>query len=805
MPGVSGTGAPANMSADTRTYSLDSGARWCHEPAVTVLDSVPWALWLVYTEADDTCALQIGRCEGAAIRLQSVLRRHAATLLQPLVTVGAHGQLWVFWVEGDAFELHAAVYDTATSGIVHERIMSDGSTRCRNAAVTRDPQGGFWLTWEAWSSEAASAVHARHWSNAAGWSETACLTHVGEPAYWPSVCRNHEALWSSFCRPNASRTGYDCIVTVTDRNRALDADARQYCIHAGHPGAFHLYPHLAAAPTGEVWLTWIATTPHDYYALRDAIGNDRYTYLQDPDSRARRSIWWNAAVPEVRRLTLCADGGLCVERPAGTERDRLLWRFGHVHHPRLVFGENASARLVFRRYHRGSKAFRVESSTLGPKGWSEPVPLHDDTVTPRLNGRPALASEADSLCVALETCDVPGRTSFHTRPTAGSICVVTRDLRSPQQSDEPTFDREAVLQPLAPPTNAQRETTHRGEDVFFGNVHIHTDLSVCRRDTQQSPDFNYRWAMDLMQQDFTGLTDHAEGMSPWEWKLNRLLAEFYNFPGRHVTLLSYEWAAPTATEHGHVNVHFRTAAGPLVAATDATGPPLPTLWETLTDGEALTIPHHTATHPFCRSWDVHDERFERLVEVFQDRRGNYEYRDAPAAPGKGVPEQGIEHVVDGHFVADALNRGRRLGLCSGGDHMGLSMTGVLAERLDREAVFQALRTRRCYGVTGAKIRAELRVTCERAVVGMGASLSARPEAEVTLEASIDGAAAISEIALLQQGSVSVRETAGARSAHETFELRAPAAGQTTYAYIRVRQVDGQMAWLSPIWIEGEAD
>ena len=629
------------------------------------------------------------------------------------------------------------------------------------------------------------------------------LTPPGRQAYWPSLACAKGALWLATCSPNVGRTGYDCLVTAHDREAPSPGSARTYRINEGLSGHFHLYPQLVPSPAGDVWLAWYAVTPHDYYAVRDRVGNARYTYLQDDVSRARRSVWWNAAVPEVRRLAIEGDR-LGVDRPAGAEQDRLLAAFGHGHHPRLVLGKQGAPGLVLRRWEKGTRIFRTCASGLGDDGWLPPAPLHDDRLAPRRNGPIALDMDESRTAMAFENHGRARTAGFHVRETASGIGVVlcnTDDVAS-EQGCVPLMS-DGCREPVPPPDEADSGRAERG--MLFGNFHVHTDLSICRRDTQQSPDFNYRWCMDLMRQDFTGLTDHAEGMTACDWKANRLLADFFNFPGAHVALLSYEWVCRRTPEggraDGHVNVHYRGSDGPLWGHGDAEGETLDALWVHLPRGDALTIAHHTATSPFLRDWRAYDPRFEPVVEIYQDRRGSYEYHGAPAAPGVAVPEQGREHVVDGHYVRDALRLGHKLGFCSGGDHMGISMTAIPARELTRASVFSALAARRCYAVTGARIVARLRLTCGDATAEMGEEASAEGRVEIVVD--VEGTAAVSEIALIQDGEArSTQSLHGSRAGSAAFTVAAPPKGATSYAYVRIRQVDGQLAWLSPVWLTG---
>ena len=117
------------------------------------------------------------------------------------------------------------------------------------------------------------------------------------------------------------------------------------------------------------------------------------------------------------------------------------------------------------------------------------------------------------------------------------------------------------------------------------------------------------------------------------------------------------------------------------------------------------------------------------------------------------------------------------------------LTAVQAEELTRDAVFNALRERRCYGTSGVKILLDLEVdgfpmgseipAGEHVVVGRALGVS--PLARIELVGP-EGLLATGEVAGLE----------GELAARVVF----PAPG---YAYLRVVQEDGEMAWSSPVF------
>src|SRR5262249_30129592 len=108
------------------------------------------------------------------------------------------------------------------------------------------------------------------------------------------------------------------------------------------------------------------------------------------------------------------------------------------------------------------------------------------------------------------------------------------------------------------------------------------------------------------------------------------------------------------------------------------------------------------------------------------------------------------------LLRDALERGYKVGVVANSDghkgrpgasHPGAStfgayggLTCVLAESLTREAVFDAIKARRCYGVTAAQ-----RIHVDVAVTGRPMGAAARAEGPVTVKGRVVGTGPIERV------------------------------------------------------------
>jgi hypothetical protein len=219
------------------------------------------------------------------------------------------------------------------------------------------------------------------------------------------------------------------------------------------------------------------------------------------------------------------------------------------------------------------------------------------------------------------------------------------------------------------------------------------------------------------------------------------------------------------------------------------------LWTALRGYDALTMTHHQAGGPVATDWRVvPDPALEPVAEVCSVH-GSSEAEDSPAR---------IYGWVDGNSVRDALTRGYRLGLLCGTDghdgHPGLAhlqaasggIAGVFTADRTRAGVAAALRERRVFGTTGARLL--LRLILDGEEMGGVVPVSGATHA---VEVRVVAGEAVERVDLIRSGKVIDQRFPGAPLVKERYELPAMADGEWVYA--RVLLADGHAAWSSPIW------
>ncbi len=333
--------------------------------------------------------------------------------------------------------------------------------------------------------------------------------------------------------------------------------------------------------------------------------------------------------------------------------------------------------------------------------------------------------------------------------------------------------------------------------LYWGDLHGHSQLS----DGTGTADDYYRYARCSAGLDVAALTDHdAWGFDmlddhPEIWQRIKAAAGRHNAPGSFITFIGYEW---TSWKFGHKHVLFLGEPAPLCSSRKEECDEPRELWACLSSCRAMTLSHHVGGGPIGADWNHHDPERELLVEVCSIH-GNSEYRGCRAS---------IYNPQPGSFVQDALSRGFRLGIIASGDthngHPGMGdpaspvggLAGIYAEELTREAVWSALKNRRVYGTSGARIIVDFSVNGHM----MGSTIPGGPDTERRIAYSVTGSNVLSRIVLVKNGSDYQTWEPGKKSHSFSFVDRT-SDREVDYYYLRVVQADGHMAWSSPVWVE----
>ncbi len=352
-----------------------------------------------------------------------------------------------------------------------------------------------------------------------------------------------------------------------------------------------------------------------------------------------------------------------------------------------------------------------------------------------------------------------------------------------------------------PEAAAPKKPEHK---LLFGDIHVHSNLSPCGRPNNGSPEENYEWAREDGW-DFVALADHDSHMTDEMWARSIEACKKYDDPGAFATLFAYEW---TSFHYGQMNVYSPSERLPLYRWTDDAYSSPPRLWKALRalDIPVFTVYHHMAAPGQAATWDYYDPELLPLIEIYSVWRSS---ETADGIIARGRPK------LPGCTARDALARGLKVGFVGGGDthelrHGTRGVAAVYATECTKEAIFDALRAKRCYATTGARIALEFTI----GGIGMGGETIFTPYTQDVVypapcRIEVRGTAPIRSVELVDNGEVvfSGGSGFGLREARLDFPIRnlvrehggASLSTPSHAYYVRVTQEDGHMAWSSPIY------
>lgn len=350
-----------------------------------------------------------------------------------------------------------------------------------------------------------------------------------------------------------------------------------------------------------------------------------------------------------------------------------------------------------------------------------------------------------------------------------------------------------------------------GLRLFWGDLHAQSEHHVMH---SQNMDFRqagwskgiscgtvddcYTYAREIALLDFVALTDQGACLTD-AWEFCQGKVREYHKPGRFVTFKGYEAGAPI----GHRNVIYVSdeIERPLDPSRFSSFHPR-VLYDYYRERrDAIMIPHHVKT---WTDWSYHDPELEPVMEI-------YSCWGQSEAPGTDLWDKGM---TPGAGAWAAFERGYRMGLMASSDnHVGMpgrshpgdrqahtpfkgGLCAIWAPELTRESLFRAIKEKRCYGTTGARLVVRFSVDGQP----MGSTITAGGE---TVQASVEarGTDELKSVEIASAGRP-VRQVAldrGTDHLSVTLELPLPTSGG--HYYLRVVQADGERAWTSPVFID----
>ncbi len=325
-------------------------------------------------------------------------------------------------------------------------------------------------------------------------------------------------------------------------------------------------------------------------------------------------------------------------------------------------------------------------------------------------------------------------------------------------------------------------------NLYWGNFHSHSSLS----DGAGPPDDAYDYARNTAGIDILAISDHTHMTSASEWSFLGTSANSNNVPGEFIALRSQEFGI--LNDFGHLNIHACDVKNPNSTTN------LPATYNFIIQNNGIgQYCHPNPTYGTHFNSLAYDPSYEGSMYGIEVVNGFYsgDYEDIWIQ----ALDNGWKLAPYGNQDNHQANWGNQQ---NSNDANRIYLTGVYATELTRDAVFEAMRSRRVFAMEqrpeGDLIQIEFRVGDDL----MGSEITV-PQF-VTFEAtvtSLNGSTLCNRLELWKDGEIVDTHVEIGPSISASFFQSGLEVGAEHYYFVKGRQVDGDLAWSAPIWITVE--
>ena len=796
-------------------------------------DGSLWVAWMSHSDRRDEVSLRQYR-EGAWSNVVMVPGGSGDVWL-PQVAVDEENRPWVVWSarRNDNWDLFARRFDPESESWGELLQLTDHRLPDINPHLTsRD--GRFALVWQGFRGR-ESDIFLRTYSDG-NWSEPVEVS--GGPGNdWNPVAAidSRGAAWVAY---DSYRNGnYDVfLVAMQDGQVATEEMA------VAKSPLFEARASVAVDPEDRVWVAWESGGAN---WGKDNGYNYRYSL---PDSRTELPCGtcfgpglMLSAEREVHVRVFSGGRLQATAQPVQSAFEAEAGRY--VYRPQLVLDGNGNpwvaAKCLLGTGATRRRGWEHRLTRYDGQSWTsaEAIPNSKGRLSTWMNS--AIASDG-SLWLAWPTDN--RRDNALTRPIRFDVFVAKADsaarpgrfeLASPQSPTVEAAPGHADEAGDLAAIRRYRTPVHgREARIVRGDLHRHTELSWDSGGTIDGslPDF-YRYMIDAASMDFGASTDHQGGAHDYWWWYSQKMTDMHHLPGNYVSLFGFERSVNYPM--GHHNVFYADRSGevvpffmkrsvpgymledqpvrgdqpgvippqvrdedgnvvdPRVTANDTL-----LLFEEVRRMGGVAIAHTSATN-MGTDWRFHDPKAAPVVEIFQGDRTSYEWDGAPLAARSPASRDAPGGYRPAGFVNNALAKGYTLGTIASSDHYSThySYAMVYTSAFTREGILDAIRRRHTYGATD-NIILEVRMGDHF----MGDRL--RADEPLPIRIRVRGTADIDKVHIIRDGRIVHTHRPGAQETDFQFtDADSGAGGSSHYYYVRVEQVDGQIAWGSPMWVD----
>lgn len=764
-------------------------------------------------------------------------------LYRPAVALDGRGRAWVFWSANEKgnFDVWARLVDHLRPEATVRLSSAPGSDI--DVVTATDSNGRVWVAWQGWRDGKAAIFAATQNGDTFSQPFTVASSEGNEwdPAIAAGPGGRITVAWDSYRNQQ-----YDIYYRTATGPNAWGNEAP-----AAASLLYEAYPSITYDPAGVLWMAYEE-------------GGERWAKDFGADESAGVSVYEGRAIRlrgftgDGRVLVPAADAGAALPglltrgailKKGSRQSDSNAWLKPDVEAwknrgpnlstssplysreaprntmPRLLADSSGRLWLAFRTMHpywwnSVGTVWSEHLTSYNGSRWVDNIYLHHTDNL--LDNRPALLSVKAGELLIINSSDarrqyrplsyMPGmKTSAETELSndpfqndlymhrvalgpagampaskpAPAVTVAGKDAR-----DKP---EEAAVARLR---NYRFQSSEGPLRVLRGEFHRHSEISMDGANDGTILD-QYRYMIDASHMDWVGCCDHDNGAGrEYTWWLSQKLTDIFYSPGRFAAMFHYERSV--SYPEGHRNIIFaqrgirvlprlpRTEDEPVVHAPDTL-----LLYDYLRKFNGIVASHTSGTN-MGTDWRDNAPDTEPVVEIYQGDRQNYEM---PGAPRAMTEKDAIGGYRPKGYVNLALEKGYRMAFEASSDHISthMSYTNVLARDASRDAVLDAFKKRHVYGATDDAL-AEF--TSGAHMMGDVFATAAPPSFRVRLA----GTAPFAKVYVIKNNEY-VYSTAPKRASVEfAWRDAKPVSGRTSYYYVRGEQSDGEIVWVSPMWV-----
>ncbi len=761
--------------ADAVIPSATLSENLAYDSDVLSADGELYFTWLQFTPVEGDRIWFAGE-EGGNVS-EPVLLDESGCYANPTLTVDARGRIWLSYEQerDGQWDILTSIYRAQENQFSKPRVIADSDAPDIHHSVAADGEGGLWFVWQTGRDGQFDIVGRRVLADSDGPIETISDSPRGD--WHPDIAVTSDGgvhvVWDAY---NGE--------SFNVRMRSLRNGIWREVIEIASSPAFEGRAQIAPGRDDIVWVVWEEGTQnwgHTYLSRLDARQRDQTPYEEMNELcgplHTYRLLRTAAVLPDGSVDTLRDDLPMpCAELAREREHDKESVSYMGAFYERPELETDAQDRLWLAYRHYFATWLGIEYRSHVEQGWGVYARCLTDSGWSKLHRfnvgqgdgmqRLEIAAHEDRIAAVWSQGRTDRRMNKDDRPRGVFWATVEGEGDGPDVTLLNKQSTTKLAQDTPEPRTRAETVQYGGKEyqLFFGDLHRHTDLSLCRVPVDGTIDDAYRYAIEVAELDFLGITDHSRDIALGDhlshlWWRNRKEVSRHFLTPLFFPFYSYERSHGNTADHNVVSLRD-----------DILRPhtyPVPEFWKEL-DENTITIPHQPLRQD---TWNYQDDDLRPLIEIFQGCR--------------------TRSIEDG--AHEGLSKGYHLGFIASSDHMSTagSYACVWAEDETRESVFRSMQARRTYGAT-AKIRLLVRAGGH----WMGEIFKAETMPPIEIDAT--GTSPFKTLEIIVDGNVekSVELSDQSITLSESLDLTGE-----HWIYIHLIQEDGRQAWSSPMWVE----